>query len=240
MTSSWKVHSPSSTHQPPQDFITINKLAVKMNATTYGTHKDFRKNIDIKKRMKFGKTNHPIYLPPNEFTYGLGNRPPTPFKDVICYGYHNRAEDVIKKEYKQFMHDKMLTYHLVPRTTQHFYNILETRRNQMNHIEKPLYKMKMFKNIGSRVTEGIKQFKTYHPFNKKEYSLDNMINKVQNELGQIDGGASNRNECSKEDYASGYNKLCDTYDNNKTRYKSVDNRMKESKSERIISGYESN
>ena len=54
ITRSWKVHHPSKTAQPPQDFIRINKMAVKMNATTYGTHKDFRKNIDIRKKMRHG------------------------------------------------------------------------------------------------------------------------------------------------------------------------------------------
>ena len=36
---SWKVHRPSRTAQPPQDFITINKLAIKMNAHKYSSSK---------------------------------------------------------------------------------------------------------------------------------------------------------------------------------------------------------
>ena len=80
---SWKVHRPSRTAQPPQDFITINKLAIKMNATNFNTNKDFRKNIDIRQKVRHGKIEKKIYLPPEEFAYGLPNRPPTPFKDVI-------------------------------------------------------------------------------------------------------------------------------------------------------------
>ena len=31
--------------------------------------------------------------------------------------------------------------------------------------EKPLYKLKMFQNVGSKVAEGLKKFKTYKPHN---------------------------------------------------------------------------
>ena len=61
---SWKVHHPSRTAQPPQDFITINKLAIKMNATNFGTNKDFRKTVDIRQKVRHGKIERKIYLPP--------------------------------------------------------------------------------------------------------------------------------------------------------------------------------
>ena len=55
--------------------------------------------------------------------------------------------------------------------------------------EKPLYKLKMFENVGSKVAEQIKQFKTYHPYKKKSFKcqddgLDHLINKVQGEIQQ--------------------------------------------------------
>ena len=37
------------------DYARINKLAVKMNATNFGTHKDFRKTVDIRQNIKKGK-----------------------------------------------------------------------------------------------------------------------------------------------------------------------------------------
>ena len=58
---SWKVHRQSRTAQPPQDFITINKLAIKMNATNFNTNKDFRKNIDIRQKVRHGKIEKKIY-----------------------------------------------------------------------------------------------------------------------------------------------------------------------------------
>ena len=57
--------------------------------------------------------------------------------------------------------------------------------------EKPLYKLRMFQDVGSKVAEGIKAFKTYKPFktesnvkeNKKEDDgLNNIIEKVQGEI----------------------------------------------------------
>ena len=40
--------------EQPQDFIRINKLAIKMNAVNYRAIKDFRKNINIKRKVKHG------------------------------------------------------------------------------------------------------------------------------------------------------------------------------------------
>ena len=65
-----------------------------MNATNFGTNKDFRRTVDIRQKVRHGKIERKIYLPPEDFAYGLPNRPPTPFKDVIYNAYGNRAEDV--------------------------------------------------------------------------------------------------------------------------------------------------
>ena len=55
--------------------------------------------------------------------------------------------------------------------------------------EKPLYKLKMFQNVGSKVAEGIKKFKTFKQYKIKKpenenNGLDNIINKVQDEIKQ--------------------------------------------------------
>lgn len=151
-----------------------------MNATSHDSHKDFRKTIDIYKKIKEGKLERKIYLPPEDFCYGIRNRTPTPIKEVVNNGYGNNAEQVIKQEYRTFMHEKKLRNHLVPKTTTHFRRMMETRKLNEQYEEKPLYKLKMFKNVGSKVTEGIKNFKTYHP--KGNGGLDNIIKKVQEEI----------------------------------------------------------
>ena len=54
--------------------------------------------------------------------------------------------------------------------------------------EKPLYKLKMFQSVGSKVAEGIKKFKTFKQYKIKKADdnngLDNIINKVQDEIKQ--------------------------------------------------------
>ena len=55
--------------------------------------------------------------------------------------------------------------------------------------EKPLYKLRMFQDVGSKVAEEVKLFKTYHPYRKKQKvddGVDYLINKVQGEIEQND------------------------------------------------------
>ena len=46
-----------------------------MNAANYKAIKDFRKGIDIKQKIKVGSKDRKIILPPDDFTYGMPNRP---------------------------------------------------------------------------------------------------------------------------------------------------------------------
>ena len=204
---SWKVHRPSRTAQPPQDFITINKLAIKMNATNFGTNKDFRKTVDIRQKVRHGKIEKKIYLPPEEFAYGLPNRPPTPFKDVIYNAYGNRAEDIIRNEYDNYIRERsvknsrppeVITRYINPKAEEYKKRDLEKKTGGLNDFdnmdnayitknEKPLYKLKMFQDVGSKVAEEVKLFKTYHPWKKKKKvddGVDYLINKVQGEIEQ--------------------------------------------------------
>ena len=219
---SWKVHRPSRTAQPPQDFITINKLAIKMNATNFNTNKDFRKNIDIRQKVRHGKIEKKIYLPPEEFAYGLPNRPPTPFKDVIYNAYGNRAEDIIRNEYDNYIRERsmknsrppeIITRYINPKAEEYRKRDLEKKagsltgypgfENEDNNPyttknEKPLYKLKMFQDVGSKVAEEVKLFKTYHPYKKKKKvddGVDYLINKVQGEIEQ-----NNKNELNNYQY----------------------------------------
>ena len=74
-----------------------------MNAANYHAFKDFRKNIDIKQKIKRGSLDRKIYLPHEGFTYGKPNRPPTPIKDIINNNYGTLAEMNIRNEYKNFI-----------------------------------------------------------------------------------------------------------------------------------------
>ena len=202
---SWKTHESSVTAQPPQDFIKINKLSVKMGATGHISNKDFRKNVDIRKKMKQGGKQKNLVLPEEDFAYGLANPPHEDIADLIYNTYGNRAEEMIKKDYEDFIAEKSKIFRrpkVVPRfispkveemkkkEEERKANMLdgpieeENFDEQNKEPEKPLYKLKMFQNVGSKVTEGIKKFKTYKPF-KIKHNIEeenNGINKIINDV----------------------------------------------------------
>lgn len=182
-----------------------------MNATNFNTNKDFRRTVDIRQKVRHGKIERKIYLPPEEFAYGLPNRPPTPFKDVIYNAYGNRAEDVIRNEYDNYIRERsvknnrppeVITRYVNPKAEEYKKRDLEKKTGSLtgyntgfesgenayeNKKEKPLYKLKMFQDVGSKVAEEVKLFKTYHPYKKKKKvddGVDYLINKVQGEIEQ--------------------------------------------------------
>ena len=175
LTRSWKIHRSSSVSIPPQDFVRINKLAIKMNAANYKSFKDFRKNVDIKQKIKRGNIDRNIYLPHVDFVYGKPNRPPTPIKDVINNNYGNRAEIQIRNEYSNFLKMKSFSNSSMKNILIRNKKRLEEKKNQKIKKDnekkeenlKPLYKLKMFMDVGSKVTESLKMFKSYRPFRKK-------------------------------------------------------------------------
>ena len=77
-----------------------------MNATNFQTNKEFRQNVDIRKKIKQGIKKRAIYLPPEDFAYGVPNRPSTPMKNVVNNEYGNVAEEEIKKDYQTFITEK--------------------------------------------------------------------------------------------------------------------------------------
>ena len=182
-----------------------------MGATGHTSNKDFRKNVDIRKKMKQGGKQKNIILPDEDFTYGLKNPPHENIADIIYNTYGNRAEEQIKNEYEEFMAEKSKVYRR-PKVVPRFINpkveemkkkeeerkansldapIDEVKEEEENkEPEKPLYKLKMFMNVGSKVAEGIKKFKTYKPFKIKsdvedeKNKIDKIINDVKEDVKQ--------------------------------------------------------
>lgn len=115
----------------------------------------------------------------------------TPMKNIINNYYANKAEEEVRKSYEEFFEDKAKVKKLLIKKTPHFKKMLELRRSCSPDCvaeEKPLYKLKMFQNVGSKVAEGIRQFKTYNNRNnnliKKEGETDlgNIVQQVQEEI----------------------------------------------------------
>jgi len=68
---------------------------------------------------------------------------------------------------------------------------MESKKNIQKNEQKPLFKMRMFTGVGSKVMEGLKNFKTYEKendaANKQKDNLDSIIQKIENELKEIEG-----------------------------------------------------
>ena len=106
-----------------------------MNATNFATNKDFRKTVDIRQKVRQGKIEKKIYLPPEDFAYGLPNRPPTPFKDVIYNAYGNRAEDIIRNEYDNYIRERSIKDNRPPEVITRYINP-KAEEYKMRELEK--------------------------------------------------------------------------------------------------------
>ena len=182
-----------------------------MGATGHTSNKDFRKNIDIRKKVKQGGKIKNLALPEENFVYGLAYPPHEDIADIIYNTYGNKAEEEIKKEYEAFIAEKS-KIHRRPKVVPRFVNPKveemkkkeeERKANSLDapieekneeeekkEPEKPLYKLKMFMDVGSKVAEGIKKFKTYKPFRIKtdvedeKNKIDKIINDVKEDVKQ--------------------------------------------------------
>ena len=188
----------------PKDFTQINKSLIKKS--TIGENiqdKELRKQLDgIRKKVKKGQKHPKIDLPSKERIYGLASPKHEDIADLIYNTYGNKAEEDLKKNYEAFIAEKSKVYHR-PKVVPRFINPKveelkkkeeEKKANALDFLfeeekkepEKPLYKLKMFQNVGSKVTEGLKKFKTYKSSHncakeKKEQKIEKEeegINKV--------------------------------------------------------------
>ena len=182
-----------------------------MGATGHTSNKDFRRNVDIRKKMKQGVKKTNIVLPDEDFVYGMPNPPHEDIADLIYNTYGNKAEESIKQEYEHYIAQKSKVYRR-PKVIPRFINPKveemkkkeeerkansldapieeENLEEEKKEPEKPLYKLKMFLNVGSKVAEGIKKFKTYKPYKIKEHheeesdAINKIISDVQEDVKQ--------------------------------------------------------
>ena len=182
-----------------------------MGTTGHTSNKDFRRNVDIRKKMKQGVKKTNIVLPDEDFVYGMPNPPHEDIADLIYNAYGNKAEESIKQEYENYIAQKSKVYRR-PKVIPRFINPKveemkkkeeerkansldapieeENLEEEKKEPEKPLYKLKMFLNVGSKVAEGIKKFKTYKPYKIKEHheeesdAINKIINDVQEDVKQ--------------------------------------------------------
>ena len=183
-----------------------------METTKHTSSQVFRKNENNRKKSKNGTKQKQIILPDDKFAYGLPNRPHEDIADLIYNTYGNKAEEETRKYYEAFIAEKSKVYK-IPKVVPRYINpkVEEMRKKEeerkanlldgpieeenleeeeQKEPEKPLYKLKMFQNVGSKVAEGIKKFKTYKPYKIKKpveeenNGINKIINDVQEEIKQ--------------------------------------------------------
>ena len=173
--------------------------------------KELRKKFNsVRKKVKKGQKQKKINLPNTDHVYGLASPKHEDIADLIYNTYGNKAEEDLKKSYDAYIAEKSKVYHrpkvvprfISPKVEEMKKKEEERKANDLDAIfeeekkepEKPLYKLKMFMNVGSKVTEGIKKFRTYkplmhiniHPVSKsqeKETSnINNIIDDIQKDV----------------------------------------------------------
>ena len=112
-------------------------------------------------------------------------RPSTPIKTIINYDYSKQHELEIFHTYSNFMTERSKEFKLEAKSTRHFDNLLSLRKNKVVLKDKPLYKMKKFLKIDSKVKEQINNFKTYLPVVKNNKRLENLIKQTENEINLL-------------------------------------------------------
>ena len=207
---------------PPKDFIKINKYLLKKNTDINGEkipEKEMRKKLrNIRIKIKKGKKQSRNIIKSSSCVYGLANPKHEDIADIINNTYGNNAEKKLKEIYESFIKEKSK----IRRITKVIPRYISTKVEEMKKKEeekkenkliastiglKPLYKLKRFLNVGSKVTEAIKKFKTFKPILSKNKSMiinENNINKVINDI-EKDVKEKEKNELIKNDLINSNN-----------------------------------
>ena len=185
----------------PKDFTRINKILIKKNLDSNGnriTEKEMRKKLcNLRKRVKIGQKPFKL-IRSSSYVCGLSRPKNEKIADLIYNIYGNKAEEVINKKYEEFITEKSQRKfkpsssprYISPKVKEMKRKEEERKANLLSDIniyekEKPvLYKLKMFQDVGSKVTEGIKKFKTFKPimYNNNKNIDKSIINEVQNDI----------------------------------------------------------
>ena len=111
---------------------------------------EFRKNNEIKVKVKEGQKFYGVQIPNEEFTYGVPNRPSTPIKNVICNTYA-KDEEELKAEREAVL--KMLEKDQRKKSPPAKVEAPKPKEdtNKKHQIEANNFKLSKFKNVESKI-----------------------------------------------------------------------------------------
>ena len=174
--------------------------------------------IKIKKRKKHSRN----IIKSSSCVFGLANPKHEDIADIINNTYGNNAEKKLKENYESFMKEKS-KIRRIPKVIPRYIStkVEEMKKKEEEKKEnmliastielKPLYKLKRFQNVGSKVTEAIKKFKTFKPILNKNINKSVIINesnikKVINDI-EKDVKKKEKNEIINNDLINSNNIL---------------------------------
>ena len=166
-----------------------------------------KKMENVRKKIKMGRKPQKLLYASKSCVYGLPSPKQEGIANLIYNIYGNKAEEIRKKNYENFIKEKS-RFHKVGKVIPRFIspkveemkkkeeerkaNLLDSPLQILEKKEeKSLYKLKIFKNVGSKVAESIRQFRTFKPIMSKknnksqifnENDINKIINKVHNEI----------------------------------------------------------
>ena len=161
-----------------------------------------KKYENIRKKIKIGQKPKKLVYASRSQVYGLPSPKNEPIANLIYNIYGNESEEILNKNYEEFIAQKSKinkTEKVVPRFISPKVEEMKIKEENRkanifdNYTEKPLYKLKMFQDIGSKVAENIRKFRSFKPLMQKninksqEFDLngvDKLIEKLQNDIEQ--------------------------------------------------------
>ncbi|EAR89726.2 hypothetical protein TTHERM_00974270 (macronuclear) [Tetrahymena thermophila SB210] len=150
----WKYHAETRPKEPDRDFAKLNKMSLTQGLHKSNQFSDYRKRVDARMKVVKGRNALPLYIPEEEFRYGLPNRPSTPIKLVLgnCYGLEFQQR--IEQDYMYRSQQDSFKPRLLPKGNKasdlsYTYTKQKLSQIQQNN-NKELFKLTKFKKVQPR------------------------------------------------------------------------------------------
>ncbi|EGR29037.1 hypothetical protein IMG5_164490 [Ichthyophthirius multifiliis] len=154
VTMSWQYHQQTKDQEPPRDFIRLNKNCVKESFISPKDIKEYRQqHQEIKKIINKGKKGVELFLPSDDFRYGIKNKPSTPMNQIIELHYASQQEQQIHEFYKKQYDEKVQKKKNRNYNSSQIRGSVELKVNKNVEINNSVenFKLERFKNIQPKI-----------------------------------------------------------------------------------------
>eukprot|EP01017_Pseudomicrothorax_dubius_P002268 TRINITY_DN10009_c0_g1_i1.p1 TRINITY_DN10009_c0_g1~~TRINITY_DN10009_c0_g1_i1.p1 ORF type:complete len:224 (+),score=55.51 TRINITY_DN10009_c0_g1_i1:42-713(+) len=166
VSGSWAFHQRSLDTPGQVDFKLMNKLSLQAGLRTSKEFGKFRQHNEVLLPVNRGRKDVKIFLPDDEFRYGVPNRPSTPIDKVMSMGYAEEAQYELDQIYQTRHREFEETKHqkLVPKVTKTALLRSSLNAEKLKAIEstdeKPLFKLTKFTKVEPRTVSQVHKHKS--------------------------------------------------------------------------------